>query len=236
VSETATGKRGHAALVTGASRGIGRATALALADRGLDLALFARTAADLERTASAATERGVRAIPIVCDVTSASEVDRACLLVLGELGVPRVVVNNAGSIHRALVHELTPDDFRSVIDSNLTSTFLVTRALLPHMLARKAGRFVQVGSISSTLGTPRASAYCAAKWGVVGFTKSLAEELRGTGLVAMTVLPGSVDTQMLEGSGFAPQMTAEEVARVIVYAALDAPEAMNAASIDVFGR
>jgi 3-oxoacyl-[acyl-carrier protein] reductase len=233
---TPTGESARAlAVVTGASRGIGRATALALADRGLDVALLARTADDLTEAARAVRGKGVRALPLLCDVTSASDVGNACSRLLDELGVPVVVVNNAGSIRRARVEDMSAEDFRWVVDSNLTSVFLVTRALLPAMLARKAGRFVQVGSISSTLGTAGASAYCAAKWGVVGFTKSLAEELRGSGLAALSVLPGSVDTHMLEGSGFAPQMTPEDVARVIVYAALDAPAAMNASSIEVFG-
>jgi 3-oxoacyl-[acyl-carrier protein] reductase len=130
---------------------------------------------------------------------------------------------------------MTVEDFRAVLDTNLTATFLVTRAFLPAMLKRRRGRVIQVASISSTLGSPRASAYCAAKWGVVGFTKSLAEELRGTGLSAMSILPGSVETSMLEGSGFSPQMKPEDVAKTIVYAALDAPSAMNGSSFEMFG-
>jgi 3-oxoacyl-[acyl-carrier protein] reductase len=224
-----------AAVVTGASRGIGRATALALAARGLDVALLARTEQDLRDNAERVQALGVRALALRCDVTSESDVKHAVQRVLGTLGAPAVVVNNTGSIRRALVLETSLDDFRAQIDASLTATFLVTRALLPAMLAERRGRFVQVGSISSTLGGARAAAYCAAKWGVVGFTKSLAEELRGTGLAAMTVLPGSVDTAMLQGSGFAPQMSPEDVAGTIVYLALDAPPAINGGSIEVFG-
>jgi 3-oxoacyl-[acyl-carrier protein] reductase len=224
-----------AAVVTGASRGIGRATALALARRGLDVALLARTATDLERVAGEAARLGAKALAIRCDVTQQAEVDSACARVLETFGAPLVVVNNAGLILRGLVHEMTADDFRLVVDTNLGGTFLVTRAFLPAMLAEKAGRVIQVASISSTLGSRRASAYCAAKWGVVGFTKSLAEELRGTGLSTMSVLPGSVETAMLENSGFSPQMSPEEVAGTIVYAALDAPSAMNGSSIEMFG-
>jgi 3-oxoacyl-[acyl-carrier protein] reductase len=224
-----------AAVVTGASRGIGRATALALARRGLDVALLARTTPDLERVAGEAARLGAKALAIRCDVTQQAEVDSACARVLETFGAPLVVVNNAGMILRGLVHEMTADDFRLVVDTNLGGTFLVTRAFLPAMLAAKAGRVIQVASISSTLGSRRASAYCAAKWGVVGFTKSLAEELRGTGLATMSVLPGSVETAMLENSGFSPQMSPEEVAGTIVYAALDAPSAMNGSSIEMFG-
>jgi NAD(P)-dependent dehydrogenase (short-subunit alcohol dehydrogenase family) len=224
-----------AAIVTGASRGIGRAAALALAERGLDVVLLARTAGDLAAVAELVSRCGVKALPLRCDVTASAEVNDAAARALEAFGAPEVVVNNAGMIRRAPVHEMSEADFRLVLDTNLTGTFLVTRAFLPAMLKRDRGRFVQVASISSTLGSPRASAYCAAKWGVVGFTKSLAEELRGTGLGAMSILPGSVDTSMLEGSGFRPQMKPEDVARTIVYAALDAPSAMNGSSLEMFG-
>ena len=122
-----------------------------------------------------------------------------------------------------------------MIDVNLKGTFLVTRAFLPRMLDRGRGRFVAIASISATLGSARQSAYCASKGGMVGFMKALAEELRGTGLQAMCVLPGSVDTEMLKGSGFAPAMQPEDVARTVAFLALDAPDAMNASSVEVFG-
>ena len=224
-----------AAVVTGASRGIGRAAALALASRGLDVALVARGADDLAAVAEAVARCGVAALPLRCDVTVEADVAAAAARVLERFGAPDVVVNNAGVIRRAAVHEMSLQDFRLVVDTNLTGTFLVTRALLPAMLKRGRGRLLQIASISSTLGSPRASAYCAAKWGVVGFTKSLTEELRGTGLIAMSILPGSVDTSMLEGSGFAPQMTPDDVAKTIVFAALDAPSAMNGSSLEMFG-
>ena len=224
-----------AAVVTGASRGIGRATALALAERGLDVALLARTADDLAAVAQAVSRYGVTALPLRCDVTAAADVKEASARVLETFGAPEVVVNNAGVIRRAAVHEMSLEDFRLVVDTNLTGTFLVTRAFLPAMLERHRGRLLQLASISATLGSPRASAYCAAKWGVVGFTKSLAEELRGTGLVTMSILPGSVDTSMLEGSDFSPLMTPEDVAKTIVFAALDAPSAMNGSSLEMFG-
>jgi 3-oxoacyl-[acyl-carrier protein] reductase len=224
-----------AAVVTGASRGIGRATALALASRGLDVALLARSADDLAAVAEAVARCGVAALPVRVDVTREADVTAAAARVIETFGAPDVVVNNAGMIRRALVHEMSLEDFRLVVDTNLVGPFLVTRAFLPAMLKRGRGRLIQVASISATLGSPRASAYCAAKWGVVGFTKSLTEELRGSGLVAMSILPGSVDTSMLEGSGFAPQMTPEEVAKTIVYAALDAPSAMNGSSLEMFG-
>lgn len=224
------------AVITGAGRGIGRAASIALAARGLDVVLLGRTASDLERVAERIeADHRVRALPIVCDVANASAVDAVSGTVRKQLGPPRVVVNNAGVVERALVEDMTEDAWDRVVDANLKGTFLVTRAFLREMKERARGRIVHVASISSTLGTPRLSAYCASKWGVVGFMKSLAEELRGTGVQTMAILPGSVDTEMLRGSGFAPQMTAEDVASAIVYLALDAPDAMHGSAVEAFG-
>lgn len=223
------------AIVTGASRGIGRATALALAARGLDVALLARSASDLSLVAEEIAATGVSTLSLRCDVSNADEIREAIDRAQEEFGTPLVVVNNAGVIHRALVHEMSPSEWRETLDVNLTAAFLVARAVLPAMLAAKRGRIIQVASISATLGTARAAAYCASKWGLIGFTKSLAEELRDTGLATMSVLPGSVDTAMLVGSGFSPRMSPKDVASTIVYAALDAPEAMNGSAIEIFG-
>ncbi len=223
------------AVVTGASRGIGRAAALALAARGMDVALLARTVEALEETAGRVVQAGRRALALRCDVTQSHEVARAAAEVARELGAPDVVVANAGVVRRAPVHEMSEGEWDEVLAVNLTGVFLTARAFLPPMLERGRGRFVAIGSISSTIGTARQSAYCAAKWGVVGFVKSLAEELRGTGLQAMCVLPGSVDTRMLEGSGFAPRMHADDVARAVVFAGLDAPDAMNGSAVEMFG-
>ncbi len=223
------------AVVTGAGRGIGRAIARGLARRGHDVALLSRTYEQLEETAAEIVALGRRALALRCDVASPHEVAHARARVAEELGVPTVVVNNAGVVRRALVHEMSDEDWDQVLDINLKGTFLVTRAWLPEMLLAKRGRIVNVSSISGTLGTARQSAYCAAKWGVIGFTKSLAEELVGTGLAALSVVPGSVDTDMLKGSGFPPRMTPEDVANVVLYAALDAPSAMNGSAVEMFG-
>jgi NAD(P)-dependent dehydrogenase (short-subunit alcohol dehydrogenase family) len=225
----------RSALVTGAGRGIGRAVAIRLAERGLDLGLVARSTNELEETRAAVEAAGQKGVVLACDVSKAEEVERALAASHHALGPPDVVVSCAGVVRRAPVHEMTERDWDDVVDVNLKGTFLVTRAWLPAMLSRRRGRFVAIASISATMGTARQSAYAAAKWGVVGFIKSLAEELRGTGLQAVAILPGSVSTSMLEGSGFAPQMTPEEVAGVVVYAALDAPDAMNGSAIEVFG-
>lgn len=223
------------AVVTGGGRGIGRAIALELAKRGCDLALLGRTIETLAASAEDVVAAGRRALAVPCDVADADAVESAAARVMTDLGVPNIVVANAGVVHRAPVQSMSEREWDEVLDVNLKGTFLVTRAFLPRMLDLGRGRFIAVGSISSTLGTARQSAYCAAKWGTVGFVKSLAEELRGTGLQAMCVLPGSVETDMLKGSGFAAAMKPEDVARTVTFLALDAPDAMNASSVEVFG-
>jgi 3-oxoacyl-[acyl-carrier protein] reductase len=222
-------------VVTGAGRGIGRAIAVELARRGLDVALLARTVEQLEGTAGLVTAAGRQALALRCAVSSGVEVEAAAAEVRRELGTPEVVVCNAGVVHRAPVHAMTEREWDRVVDVNLKGTFLVSRAFLGAMRERGTGRVVCISSISGTLGTPQLSAYCASKWGVLGFVKALAEELRGTGMAALAVAPGSVDTEMLRGSGFEPAMTPEDVARTTAFAALDAPLAMNGSTLEIFG-
>lgn len=224
------------AVVTGASRGIGRAAALAFARRGLDVALLGRHHDDLEAVAAEATsEHRVRALAIPCDVSVSSDVARAAERTLAELGTPLVVVNNAGIVERSLVEDTTDESWDRVIGVNLRGPFVVSRAFLPAMKARNAGRIVHVSSISGTLGTPRSASYNASKWALIGFMKSLAEELRGSNLQTVAILPGSVDTDMLVGSEFPAQMSADDVARTILWAALDAPNAIQGTALPLFG-
>jgi 3-oxoacyl-[acyl-carrier protein] reductase len=227
-----------AAVVTGAGTGIGRAIAIALARRGVDVALLGRTEATLRETAAEVGRIGaVRTLVEVADVSAEGDVDRAARAVEGAFGATALLVNNAGIAGRkAPIEETSPAEWDAVMAANLRGTFLMTRALLPTMRGCTGRRrIVTVASISSTLGTAGLAAYCAAKWGALGFTKALAEELRGSGMQAMAVLPGSVDTRMLEVGGFAAQMSPEDVAGLVTYAALDAPDAMNGSAIECFG-
>jgi len=222
-------------LLTGYSRGIGQATALALSQRDVRLALFGRKSDAAEETLIELRKVGVSLRAYDVELGSPESIASGLVELSRDQGTPDCVINNAGVIERQPIEELSCSSWDQQLAVNLRAPFLIVRGLLARMKQRKIGRFVQVGSIASTLGTASASAYCASKWGLVGFTKCLAEELRDTGLSTVAVLPGSVDTQMLVGSGFTPRMTAEEVAKTLVYFALDAPLSHNGAIIEMFG-
>jgi 3-oxoacyl-[acyl-carrier protein] reductase len=219
------------AIVTGGGRGIGEAVARALTARGLAVTVFARTEAEVRAVASS----GGAALAVAGDVSR--EVDVARLLQAHEraLGPCHVLVNGAGILVRGAVDALEPAAWRACLEVNLTGAFLCARAVVPGMKARRRGRIVSLASISATLGTPEASAYNASKWGLLGLTRCLAEELRRHGVQALSVSPGSTDTAMLRQTPFPAAMSAAEVAGVVVYAALDAPAAMTGANLEVFG-
>jgi len=224
------------ALVTGAGRGVGRAVALRLAKRGFRLALLGRPSPQhAEGAALIASASAFPLFEVFADFSDAAALERAAAGVVEALGPPAVVVHNAGVVVRASIEETSVDAWDEQLDVNLRAPFVLTRALLPPMRAAGRGRFVFIGSISGTLGSPNAAAYAASKWGLTGFAKSLAEELSDSGLMACTVLPGSIDTDMLKGSNFEPRMTAEDVAKTVEFLGLDAPLAHNGAVVEMFG-
>jgi NAD(P)-dependent dehydrogenase (short-subunit alcohol dehydrogenase family) len=226
---------GRVALVTGASRGIGKAIARALAEAGADLVLTSTQPGGVRAVAQEAGQRGRRVLELAGDVARREDVERWTAEVEASFGRVDVLVNNAAIIVRRPVVEMSDDDFDRVLAVNLSGPFYLVRRWVPGMVARGWGRIVNVSSISGTLGSPRASGYCASKWGLNGLTKSLAEELEGTGVMVAAVLPGSVDTDMLKGSGFEPAMTADEVARLVRFLCAEAPTAMTGSLVEIFG-
>jgi 3-oxoacyl-[acyl-carrier protein] reductase len=219
------------AVVTGGGRGIGAAIARALSARGLKVTIFARTRGQLDEV----VRSGGAALAVAGDVRREADVRRLRQEHERALGPVEVLVNGAGILVRGPAEELSAEAFRDVVDVNLVGPFLCAREVIPGMKERGRGRIVNVASISGTLGTPLASPYNASKWGLIGLTKCLAEELRPAGIQCLSVSPGSVDTEMLAGTPFEPQMTADEVARVVVFAALDAQDAMTGSNLEVFG-
>src|SRR5690606_22357303 len=205
------------AVVTGGSRGVGRATAFALAARGFSLALPARPSAARTETEEELRRRGVKHRFFDCALTDGAELTRTAERILAECAAPDVLVNNAGIMERASDAECTDASWERQLALNLTAPFRLTRSFLPAMLERRRGRILHVASISAVLGTARQAAYHASKWGLLGFMKCLAEELSDTGLMTCAILPGSVETDMLAGSGFPARMTPDEVARTLCF-------------------
>ncbi|HTR49706.1 MAG TPA: SDR family NAD(P)-dependent oxidoreductase [Kofleriaceae bacterium] len=227
---------GTTAVVTGASRGIGRAIAVRLAEAGAEVALWARDSITLRSVASEIAAQRGKARAIVVDVTDSEAVDRAAQLVRATMPPLRVLVNNAGAVLRKPTESVTDDEWRRIMAVNLDGTFFVTRTFLPE-LEHNAGRVINIASIAGREGTSMLAAYCAAKHGVVGLTRALAEELRAAKVSVNAVCPGSVDTAMLrEGMpGARPDMTPDDVAKTVLFLAHAAPAALTGACIDIFG-
>jgi len=231
---------GSTAVVTGASRGIGRAIAMRLAAAGAEVALWARDLAALRTVQSEIERLGGRAQVIVVDVTDPATINDAASVVRTTMAPVRILVNNAGAVVREQAAATTDDAWRHIMAVNLDGTFYVTRAFLPD-LTRSGGRVINIASISGREGTAMLTAYCAAKHGVVGFTRALAEELRTAKVCVNAICPGSVDTAMLrEGlPGATPDMSPDDIASTAVFLATPpphgAPHALTGACIDVFG-
>lgn len=190
---------GRVALVTGASRGIGRACALALAAEGVRVAVGFREDKDgaLETLAgcvTAAGEAGGTAVQI--DVRDPERVQAAFDEVERELGAVEILVNNAGATRDRLLMRMTEQDWDDIIETNLSGVFRCTKRALPGMLRNRWGRVVSIGSIAGSLGNPGQANYAAAKAGVVGFTRALALEVASKGITANVVAPGLVQTDM----------------------------------------
>ncbi len=192
-----TGKA-RTALVTGASRGIGRAIAEGLAIRGFDLALndIESQAETLSETVAALQSHGGRVVEFVADVSSRAEVRSMVAMALAEFGAVHAVVNNAGILRASTVENCPEDYWDSVLDVNAKGTFLVVQALLPSMKAEGYGRICNIASIGGKHGAPEQAHYSASKAAVMGFTRVLAQEVGPFGITANCVCPGIILTDM----------------------------------------
>ena len=186
------------AIVTGASRGIGRAIALGLAERGYDLALTDITPqqATLEAVAGEVAERGRRCVTVLADVSDPEDCRRSAAEAVRGLGHVDALVNNAGILKLASIEELTPALWDATLAVNARGVFQMTQALIPHMRERRYGRIVNIASLAARTGGPGQSHYAASKSAVVGFTRVSSMELGQHGITVNAVCPGIIQTEM----------------------------------------
>jgi NAD(P)-dependent dehydrogenase (short-subunit alcohol dehydrogenase family) len=191
---------GRHAVVTGASRGIGAAIAAELVRLGADVTLIARTRQPLTALANTLAGSDARVRDVAADVTDEDAATRALADAASALGAPAILINNAGGAESAPFARTDPSLWRRMIDLNLTSAYLCTRAAAPAMIAAGWGRIVNVASTAGLKGYGYVSAYVAAKHGVVGLTRALAVEFARTGVTVNAVCPGYTDTPMLDAA------------------------------------
>jgi NAD(P)-dependent dehydrogenase (short-subunit alcohol dehydrogenase family) len=212
-------------MIVGASRGIGRATALALAGARTQLVLAARDTAALEQIAAAARRAGAAAMAMRCDVTAEPDVRRLMETAAGITGRIDVLVNSTGGAIVAPFEELTLDDWESTLRTALTGTFLACKYAVAHM--RRGALIVNVASVAARQAFPHWAAYSAAKHGVLGFSSAIREELRPRGIRVTTVLPAATDTVLWDAIpgewNRAKMLKAEDVAREIAHLVAQPP-------------
>lgn len=189
--------QGKVAIVTGASRGIGRATALALAAEGAYLVVnYASSSSAAEQVVEEITAMGGQAIALPADVSKADQVDALVEKTMEKWGRIDVLVNNAGITRDTLLLRMKPEEWQAVIDLNLTGVFLCTKAVSKIMLKQKSGRIVNITSVAGQMGNPGQANYSAAKAGVIGFTRTVARELASRSITVNAVAPGFIATDM----------------------------------------
>jgi 3-oxoacyl-[acyl-carrier protein] reductase len=207
------------AVVTGASRGIGKAIALALASEGASVAInYASSNAAAEAVAADIQAMGGQAIALQADVSKADQVDSFMAAVMEKWGRVDVLVNNAGITRDTLLLRMGLEEWQAVIDLNLTGVFLCTKAISKIMLKQRSGRIINIASVAGQMGNPGQANYSAAKAGVIGFTKTVAKELSTRSITVNAVAPGFIETDMTEG------LKADEILKFIPLGRYGKPE------------
>ncbi len=189
--------RDRVAIITGASRGIGRAIAVELAAQGANVVVnYASSGDAAQQVVAEITEAGGSAIALQADVSKLEQVDALVNNTLEKFSRVDILVNNAGITRDTLLLRIKPEDWQAVIDLNLTGVFLCTRAVSKIMLKQRSGRIINIASVAGQMGNPGQANYSAAKAGVIGFTKTVAKELASRGITVNAVAPGFIATDM----------------------------------------
>jgi 3-oxoacyl-[acyl-carrier protein] reductase len=208
---------GKVALVTGASRGIGFAIACRLGRMGGRVAICSRDMAKLDASATSLREEGIETLAIAADVTHADQVSSLVQRTQQELGPIDFLVNNAGTGVFGPFHEFGEADWNRVLDTNLKSVFLLCRAVAPEMIRRQTGHIVNISSLAGKNTFANGAIYCASKWGLMGLSGSMAEDLRGYGIRVSAICPGSVATEFPGRGGKNPSkiLQPEDIAHAV---------------------
>ena len=193
--------REQVALVTGASQGIGRGIALALAKNGARVACVARSTEKLAQTVSAIQAEGGAAEAFACDVRSGDDVTKLVDQIAESWGRIDILVNNAGITRDTLIPRMSDAEWDDVIDTNLRGAFLFTRAATRHMMSQRYGRMINISSVSGLMGNPGQTNYSASKAGLIGFTRSVSRELAKRKITVNAVAPGFIESEMTDKLG-----------------------------------
>ncbi|PAV13667.1 oxidoreductase [Methanosarcina spelaei] len=186
---------GQTALVTGGSKGIGRAICLALAKEGANIIIAARNESEIKETMDKLKEMGSKSLAIQADVRSEEDVRRLISMTIDKCGKLDILINNAGVAYKKRLEETTLEEYEKIIDTNLKGVFLCTKYAIPYIRGSKNGKIINISSVGGLHGLPEFSVYCASKFGVNGITESIASELEGE-IKVYAVCPGAVDTDM----------------------------------------
>lgn len=225
--DTAAPLSGQVAVVTGAGRGIGAAIARQLAALGAMTVLCGRTKSTLDQTAQTIKEAGGKTEVIPCDVTVLHQLEYAAARVDSTFGRLDILVNNAGiGGFNAALHELPPDEWDRILNTNLRGVYFAIRAFAPAMIRARSGHIINISSLAGKNALPKGAAYAASKWGLNGLTYSAAEELRGHNIRVSVICPGSVDTELSPHTGKDPKkmLQSDDVAHAVAMLVTQAPQ------------